>query len=297
MLSKQSTSKTKDDAASEAMEALTQERERQEEARCVCEQKCDEASVAQTMFNDTFKVTLEKAEALERHVKTVTMRAESLATTDGDFFYTLVNRQEEGQKYLNSLSAQLSTVAPAAHHRKPPEAAQHLRPHHTAESRDVFQVLQQRKGAGGAAVALHVRSRNSAVRLTAQAWNDASNYGPYCELLFFLMKREPDLTERRSTGSRSMASRAGERSRCLLGTRPSDPCRGAGSVFPVHAGAARTETFFAIDLIRGVIHVLEVIVCVLSTKDEWLSAKVVEAHSSPTWLARFLGWRLLVLQG
>ena len=118
MLSKQSTSKTKDDAASEAMEALTQERERQEEARCVCEQKCDEASVAQTMFNDTFKVTLEKAEALERHVKTVTMRAESLATTDGDFFYTLVNRQEEGHKYLNSLSAQLSTVAPAAHHQK-----------------------------------------------------------------------------------------------------------------------------------------------------------------------------------
>ena len=30
---------------------------------------------------------------------------------------------------------------------------------------------------------------------------------------------------------------------------------------------------------------------------EWLSAKVVEAYSSPTWLARFLGWRLLVLQG
>ena len=155
MLSKQSTSKTKDDAASEAMEALTQEREQQEEARCVCEQKCDEASVAQTMFNDTFKVTLEKAEALERHVKKVTMGAESLATTDGDFFYTLVNRQEEGQKYLNSLSAQLSTVAPAAHHHEPPEAAQHLRPHHTAESRDVFQVLQQRKGAGGAAVGGH----------------------------------------------------------------------------------------------------------------------------------------------
>ena len=72
--------------------------------------------MAQTMLNDTIKVTLEKAEALERHVKTVTMRAESLATTDGDFFKTPVNRQEEAQNHLNSLSAQLSTVAPAANH-------------------------------------------------------------------------------------------------------------------------------------------------------------------------------------
>ena len=51
-----------------------------------------------------------------------------------------------------------------------------------------------RKGAGGAPVggivALQVRSRNSAVRVTAQAWNDASNYGPYCELFFFETKRE-----------------------------------------------------------------------------------------------------------
>ena len=48
-------------------------------------------------------------------MKTVTMRAESLATTDADFFKTLVNRQEEAQTHLNALS-QLSTVAPAANH-------------------------------------------------------------------------------------------------------------------------------------------------------------------------------------
>ena len=32
------------------------------------------------------------------------------------------------------------------------------------------------------------------MRVTAQAWKDVSKYGPYCELFFFLMKCEPDLT-------------------------------------------------------------------------------------------------------
>ena len=39
--------------------------------------------------------------------KTVTMRPESLATTEADFFKTLLDRQEETQKHLNELSAQL----------------------------------------------------------------------------------------------------------------------------------------------------------------------------------------------
>ena len=52
--------------------------------------------------------TLEKAEAMEKHAKTVTMRAESLATTEADFFNTLLDRQEEAQKHMNELSAQLS---------------------------------------------------------------------------------------------------------------------------------------------------------------------------------------------
>ena len=38
----------------------------------------------------------------------MTMRAQSLATTDADFFKTLLHRQEEAQKHLNELSAQSS---------------------------------------------------------------------------------------------------------------------------------------------------------------------------------------------
>ena len=40
--------------------------------------------MAKTMFNDTIKDTLKIAEALERHAKTVTIWAESLATTDAE---------------------------------------------------------------------------------------------------------------------------------------------------------------------------------------------------------------------
>ena len=47
-------------------------------------------------------------DALEKHAKTVTMRAESLATTEADFFKTLLDRQEQAHKRLNELSAQIS---------------------------------------------------------------------------------------------------------------------------------------------------------------------------------------------
>ena len=46
------------------------------------------------MFNGTVKDTFGKAEALQKQVKTVTMRAESLATTEAAFFKTLHDRQE-----------------------------------------------------------------------------------------------------------------------------------------------------------------------------------------------------------
>ena len=46
-------------------------------------------------------------EALEKRVKTVTMRVESLATTEADFFKTFLERQKETQRNLNDLSAQL----------------------------------------------------------------------------------------------------------------------------------------------------------------------------------------------
>ena len=105
MLSEQSTSKAKVTAAYEVMEDLTQARERQEVVRRLYEQKCEEA---ETMFNGTIKDTLEKAEVPEKHVKTVPMRAESLATTEADLFKTLFDRQEAAQKQLNELSTQLS---------------------------------------------------------------------------------------------------------------------------------------------------------------------------------------------
>ena len=44
----------------------------------------------------------------QKHVKTVTMRADSLANTEGYFFKTLLERQEGTQKHLNELAAQLT---------------------------------------------------------------------------------------------------------------------------------------------------------------------------------------------
>ena len=54
----------------EAMEAATQAREQQEEAGLAHDQKCQDAAEAETMLNDATKNTLEKTEALEKHVKT-----------------------------------------------------------------------------------------------------------------------------------------------------------------------------------------------------------------------------------
>ena len=108
MLSGRSTSKTKGDAAYEAMEAVAQAREQQKEARRVCEQKCQDAAEAETIFNGAINDTLEKNKALEKHVRTVTMRAESLATREADFFKTVLDRQEEAQRHFNELSAQRS---------------------------------------------------------------------------------------------------------------------------------------------------------------------------------------------
>ena len=60
-----------------------------------------------TIFDGAIKDTLEKAEAVEKHVKTMTMRPQSLATTKVDFFETLLVCQEEAPRHLNELSAQL----------------------------------------------------------------------------------------------------------------------------------------------------------------------------------------------
>ena len=74
-------SKTKGNAAFAAMEAVTQAREAPE----VYEQKSQEASEAGKLYNCAIMRTFEKTDALEKHVHTVTMRAESLPTTEADF--------------------------------------------------------------------------------------------------------------------------------------------------------------------------------------------------------------------
>ena len=87
--------------------AFTPARERPEEARPLHEQKCEDTAEAESIFNGAIKDTFEKAEALEKHIKTVAVRVESLATTEADFFKTLLDRQEEAQRHLNGLAAQL----------------------------------------------------------------------------------------------------------------------------------------------------------------------------------------------
>ena len=106
----QATSRTKGNAADEAKEATTQARDRQEEAKLFLRaQKSQETAEADTIFDGTIKkALLQKTEALEKYVKTVTMRAETLATTEADFFKTLIERQEGAQKHLNELAVQLS---------------------------------------------------------------------------------------------------------------------------------------------------------------------------------------------
>ena len=85
--------------------------------------KC-QAAEGETIFNGTIKDTRAKTEALEKHVKAVTMRAGALATTDADFFKTLIERQEEAQKHLNELESQLiqQNTATRSTQSKPPSA-------------------------------------------------------------------------------------------------------------------------------------------------------------------------------
>ena len=109
-LSEQFASKTKGDGACEAMEPSPE---------CVNDKKMRGASVSTSARRpqaNTIKNTIEKAEPLEKQVITVTMRAESLAAAEGEFFKTLLDRQEEARRHLNELSAPLSeTPSPAPH--------------------------------------------------------------------------------------------------------------------------------------------------------------------------------------
>ena len=61
-----------------------------EEAKRAYDQKFVEAAEAEASYHDAIRCTLERTEALEQHVKTVTTRADSLAATEADFFQTLI---------------------------------------------------------------------------------------------------------------------------------------------------------------------------------------------------------------
>ena len=64
----------------------------QDEARRLYEQRCQDVMKAEAAHNEAIKRTLDMTEALEKRVKTVTMRVESLVTTDADFFKTFLER-------------------------------------------------------------------------------------------------------------------------------------------------------------------------------------------------------------
>ena len=99
--------RSRGNAAYAAMEAPTRAREWQEEATRLKDQKCQEAADVEAVYNETVQRTLEKTEALDKHVKTVTMRADSMATTEEDFSQANIERQEETQRDLSELSVQL----------------------------------------------------------------------------------------------------------------------------------------------------------------------------------------------
>ena len=112
--SERATSTSKGNDAYAAMEAVIKARAQQEEAKRVYDAKFAEAAIAEEAYHDAISRTLEKTEVLERHVKTVTMRADSLTFVEADFFQTLIERQEETVRELElSLRSSLSTSLPS----------------------------------------------------------------------------------------------------------------------------------------------------------------------------------------
>ena len=81
--------------------------EQKAEAKRAYDQTFAEAAEAEETYHDEIRRTLEKTEALEKHVKTVTMRADSWVTAEADIFQTLIERQEESILELNTLYGQL----------------------------------------------------------------------------------------------------------------------------------------------------------------------------------------------
>ena len=102
--------KNKGDVACEAMDALTKDRAEQLEAKRFCHQMWSEFAQAETNCEKATENILEKADALDWHVKTATMRAESLAITRDHCNKTLCARREEAQDRMNASAGQLSAA-------------------------------------------------------------------------------------------------------------------------------------------------------------------------------------------
>ena len=111
-VTERATSYSKGNAAYAAMEDVISARERQEQAKLAYDQKFAEAAEAEETYHNAIRRTLEKTEAREKHVKTVTMRADSLAHTEADFFQLLIARQEESIHELNAFPGQLCQPRP-----------------------------------------------------------------------------------------------------------------------------------------------------------------------------------------
>ena len=94
------------DASHEAMAALAKVGAEQLEAKLFNDQQCNEFAESATNYERTTGNVLKKPEALERHVKTVTMRAESLVMTEDECNATLIQKHEE---------AQVRVITPASH--------------------------------------------------------------------------------------------------------------------------------------------------------------------------------------
>ena len=97
------------------MKALTAERARQEEARRIYDETCNEAAAAEINCTTATVDVLGKAEALEKQLKTVTMRVDSLLITESDFLQRILEQHEEAQNHLNALFS-TAEYGPAADH-------------------------------------------------------------------------------------------------------------------------------------------------------------------------------------
>ena len=105
------------------MEAVTQAREAPE----VYEQKSQEASEAGKLYNCAIMRTFDKTDALEKHVHTVTMRAESLPTTEADFSKRFSNVKRRRSEISTNSVLGCARIAPDFVRRRD-AAAQSLSP-------------------------------------------------------------------------------------------------------------------------------------------------------------------------